>query len=212
MNIKKVFWILILILVIAGIVVVIFSVNNSNLTQKINSADDNTKKIGSIDKADITTNTVKEEVKLNTEYEKIELEDGTLYTLTGKEEKSDMIIGTNYFDTTITDIYYNPKNYLNKKIKIEGMYLLSGPNLPYTFVGRYALNTLCPTCPAGYSAIEFQLQGNIDRELKDEEDWIKIIGTLEKGNDETTNYQDYYYLKVLNLEIMNERGQDTVNN
>ena len=79
-------------------------------------------------------------------------------------------------------------------------------------VGRYSTNTLCPTCPAGYSVMEYQLQGNLDRNFEDEKDWIKIIGVLEKGNDETTNFQDYYYLKALNLEVMNERGEDKVNN
>ena len=56
------------------------------------------------------------------------------------------------------------------------------------------------------------LDGKIDKELKDEEDWIKVVGTLAKGNDETSSNQDYYYLKVLSLEIMNEKGKTTVNN
>ena len=63
-----------------------------------------------------------------------------------------------------------------------------------------------------YTKREYEFDGKIDKELVDEQTWIKIVGTLEKGNDETTDFQDYYYLKVLNLEIMNERGEDTVNN
>ena len=45
-----------------------------------------------------------------------------------------MVIGDNYFDTTINDIYYNADDYYNKNIQIEGMYF---ENSPYTFVGRY---------------------------------------------------------------------------
>lgn len=207
MNKKKILWIFVLLIVIIAIVVGIILMNNASQKQKI-SAEDNSKNLGNVEK----TNTVTEEIKANEQYEKIELEDGVLYTNTGKKEEADMVIGTNYYDTTITDIYYNPQNYMNKKIEIEGMFLVSDPNLPYTFVGRYSLNTLCPSCPAGFSVMEYQLQGDIDKELKNEEDWIKVIGTLEKGNDETSNYQDYYFLKVLNLEVMNEKGQDTVNN
>lgn len=207
MNKKKILWIFILLVVIFAIIVVIMSLNNSKQIQKT-TIDDNSKNLGTVDKSSTTI----EGLQSNEQYEKIELDDGILYTITGEKEESDMVIGTNYYDTTITDIYYNPQNYMNKKIEIEGMYLLSGPDLPYTFVGRYSLNTLCPSCPTGYSVMEYQLQGNIDIQLKDEEDWIKVIGTLEKGNDETSNYQDYYYLKVLNLEVMNEKGQTTVNN
>lgn len=207
MNKKKIFWIFILVIVIIGIIAVVLFMNNASSKQK-NSIDDNNKNLGSVDK----TNIVKEDAKVKEDYEKIELDDGILYTITGKKEEPDMVIGTNYYDTTITDIYYNPQNYTNKKIEIEGMYLLSDPTLPYTFVGRYSTNTLCPTCPAGYSVMEYQLQGNLDRNFEDEKDWIKIIGILEKGNDETTNFQDYYYLKALNLEVMNKRGEDTVNN
>lgn len=132
-----------------------------------------------------------------------------LYSLDGKKTKSDLVIGDNYYDTTINDIYLNPDNYMNKNIEIEGMYL---SNPPYTFVGRFSTSNLCPYCPTGLSYIEFVLDGKIDRNFTDEEDWIKIIGTLEKGNDESSAYQDYYYLKVINLEVMNEKGLDTVKN
>ena len=40
----------------------------------------------------------------------------------------------------------------------------------------------------------------------------QVIGKLKKGNDATSNFEDYYYISVENFEIMNERGQDTVNN
>ena len=40
----------------------------------------------------------------------------------------------------------------------------------------------------------------------------EVIGTLAVGNDITSNYTDYYYLKALSIEVMNEKGQETVNN
>ena len=103
----------------------------------------------------------------------------------------------------------NPDSYMNKNIEIEGMYF---ENLPYTFVGRYSTSNLCAYCPVGYSYLEYQLKGKIDRKFTEGLEWIKVIGTLAKGNDETSNYQDYYYLEVLSLEVMNKRGQETINN
>ena len=106
-------------------------------------------------------------------------------------------------------MFLNPENYMEKNIEIEGMYL---ENLPWTFVGRYSTSNVCVYCPEGYSYFEYQLKGKIDREFTAKEDWIKVIGTLAKGNDETSDYQDYYYIEVLSIEIMNERGLDTVTN
>ena len=207
MSKKKILWIILLIVVIIGVIVGVVLMNNASQKQKA-AAEDNSKSLGNVEKV----NTVTEVAKTDVKYEKLQLDDGVLYTSTGKKEEADMVIGTNYYDTTITDMYYNPQNYMNKKIEIEGMYLVSDPALPYTFVGRYSLNTLCPSCPPGYSVLEYQLQGNIDKELTNEVDWIKVVGILDKGNDETSNYNDYYFLKVLNLEVMNEMGQATVNN
>ena len=201
MNKKKILWILLLIVVIAAVVALI-AIVDSNLTNTTSSA--NTyKKDTNVSSTDIAiTNN-------STEYKKKELSDGTLYSIDGKEYKADIIIGDNYFDTTINDMYFNPDSYYNKNIQVEGMYL---QNLPYTFVGRYSTSNLCAYCPVGYSYVEYQLKGTIDREFTEEEDWIKIIGRLKKGNDASSYYQDYYYLEVLSLEVMNEKGKTTVNN
>jgi len=207
MSKKKLLWIAVLIIAIIGIVVAIVVMNNASQSQK-EAANDDSKNLAGANRT-ATENEVQENVS-NGEYTKIELDDGTLYTNTGKVEKADMVIGTNYFDTTITDIYYNPGNYQDKKIEIEGFYLTNGDGTPYTFVGRYSTNTLCPTCPSGYSVMEYQLDGKIDETFKEEDTWFKIIGELEEGYDEF--YGEYYYLNVLNLEIMKEKGEMTVNN
>ena len=39
--------------------------------------------------------------------------------------------------------------------------------------------------------------------------WIKLTGTLKKGRD---LFDEYYYIEANSFEVMNERGQDTVNN
>lgn len=145
----------------------------------------------------------------NAIYTKRDADDGVIYSVVDTDIKADFTLGDNYFDTTITDMYYNPTDYEGKVIEIEGMYMLSGD---FTFVGRYSTNSLCPTCPSGYSVMEFQIQGDLDYKFEEYKDWIKVIGTLEIGNDVTSNYMDYSYLRVISIEIMNERGNDTVNN
>lgn len=199
MSKKKILWILLLLIVIGGIIIGIKFIKpktDTDTNQVSNTFNKNSN--GEI----INENGDKE-------YQKVELEDGILYTLTGEKVNSDVVIPDNYFDTTINDLYLNSGNYENKNIEVEGLYF---ENLPYTFVGRYSESNLCPNCPTGYSFIEYQLDGKLDYKFTDEKEWIKVIGTLQKGNDETSNYEDYYYLKVISLEIMNKKGKDTVKN
>lgn len=207
MSGKKIVWIILLIAIIVAMVVgVVFARPKENNTS--NTADET---FGKSTENNASEKGVEENdsVRTNEAYQKIQLDDGILYSLTGEKVQADLVIGDDYFDTTISDIFLNPKNYENKTIQIEGLYFV---NDPYTFVGRYSNSNLCPDCPPGYSYLEYQLQGKMDAKLTDEKDWIKVVGTLDKGNDETSNYEDYYFLKVQTLEIMNERGQDTVNN
>lgn len=195
---KKIFWILLLIILVVGIIVGIKFIKPKTDTNQTSNAFN--ERSSSEEKTN--TNTDKE-------YKEIKLDDGVLYTLTGEKVSSDVVVGDNYFDTTINDMYLNYNNYKDKKIEIEGIYFI---NDPYTFVGRYSESNLCPNCPTGYSFIEYQLDGKLDYEFTDEKEWIKVIGTLQKANDETSNYEDYFYLKVISLEIMNKRGLETVKN
>ena len=202
MSKKKVLWTILLIVVIIAIIVLILVVNKNRVDK--NSSTNSNENTDTYNK-DVSTSNETVNTKSNeTEYKETQLSDGILYSKDGKQYKSDIVIGDNYFDTTINDMLLNPESYMNKNIEIEGMYL---ETLPYMFVGRYSTSSLCAYCPVGYSYFEYQLKGEIDREFTDEEDWIKIIGRLAKGNDETSNYQDYYYLEVLSLEVMNEKGQ-----
>ena len=197
---KKILWTVLLIVIIVGIMVGIKLIGPKSNAQ--------TNKIANEFNKNTDSKLLVEDNK-DKEYKRVELDDGILYTLNGEKEKSDIVVGDNYFDTTINDMFLNYDNYKDKKIEIEGIYFI---NDPYTFVGRYSESNLCPNCPAGYSYLEYQLDGNLDYEFTDEKEWIKVIGTLQKANDETSNYEDYFYLKVTNLEIMNKRGQETVKN
>lgn len=193
---EKIIYILMLVALIG---VVAFSVVKMN--NKKNQ--DNTNQIATNKNQDISTGNQEKKETI-----KKELNDGILYSVEKEEVNADVVIGDNYFDTQINDMMFNPETYYGKNIEIEGFYLESEP---YTFVGRYSTASLCPYCAAGYSYIEYQWEGDpIDLEV--EKSWIKVVGTLEKGNDETSYNQDYFYIKVKTIEVMNEKGQDTVNN
>ncbi len=211
---KKILWIILLVVILGAM---IFGISVAR-KKETNVATTNTENFGKTTeiKNETFTNTFAIDTSNTTTasnsspaYQKTKLNDGTLYSKDGKQYKADMVISEKFYDTTINDIWTNPNSYLGKTIEIEGMYL---ENSPYTFVGRYSTSNLCPNCPPGYSYFEYQLDGDLDLKLTDEKEWIKVIGTLEVGNDESTDFTDFYYLKVLSLEVMNKSGNKTINN
>ena len=205
MSKNKIIWIIVLIVIVGlGVGILINAqpqTNDNNTTNQVESRKTDKKNNTSIETENNESTESKETVITK-------LEDGTLYSLSSEKVKADYIVGDNYFDTQITDMMMNYNSYKGKKIEIEGMYL---ENLPYVFVGRYSTSNLCPTCPAGYSYMEYEWDGE-KIELEDEKTWIKVIGTLQVGNDETSDYQDYYYIKAISIEVMDKWGKDTVNN
>ncbi|MBR6034123.1 MAG: hypothetical protein IKP28_05275 [Clostridia bacterium] len=204
MKNKKVIYIVLLIVAIAGII---------GLIVFFNGATENRDKIANTEVNlgnKVTTNTVAEKKQTtNTETKGTTItqqSDGTLYTVENGLEKVDIVIGDNLFDTQLSDINLNFSTYEGKTIEIEGMYMI---NAPYTFVGRYSTSNLCQYCPQGYSYFEYEWKGEKIPNLIDEIQWLKIKGILTQGSDE---YGEYYYIDAKSIEVMNERGQDTVNN
>lgn len=200
---KKVVLIAALVIVIIGIIWV--AVNSSSGKKETKTGNSNKISVNKSNSSQVSeSNTTKTNTGMK-DVKKTELSDGVLYSLVDEEVKPDIVIGDNYFDTQIADININFNNYEGKTIEIEGYHLTNGP---YTFVGRYSLSNLCPDCPAGYSYFEYEWDGKEKINIKEEDDWIKVIGKLKRGNDGT----EYYYIDVLSLEIMNEKGLDTVSN
>lgn len=200
MNKKKIIWIVLLVAFISIVTLVVMKIKPKDTENKTTSS-----VVSRNSASGESKNSEEKQVKVT----KTELEDGTLYSFTDEEIIPDIVLTDNYFDTTINDMMLNYNTYKGKKIQIEGMYMESGP---YTFVGRYSTSNICATCPQGYSYMEYILQDKIDANLVDEDTWIKVIGTFSRGRDATSNFEDYYYLKVLSIEVMNEKGQETVNN
>lgn len=67
---------------------------------------------------------------------------------------------------------------------------------------------MCPNCPTGYSYFEYEWNGDKEIPAEVEESWIKVKGTLKRGNDG----EEYYYIDVAEIEVMNQKGLETVSN
>ncbi len=200
MDNKKIGLIALLVIIVAIVAIVL--VNSNEKQEKKTSGVTTINDISGNEQASIGSQTK--------EMKKTTLEDGTLYTATNMEEitNPEIVLGDNYFDTTVADINLNFDSYANKTIQVEGMYISSES---YTFVGRYSTSNLCADCPQGFSYIEYEAKSDNLPTLTSEQDWIKIKGILKKEYDPSIK-SDYYYIDVASLEVMNERGQDTVSN
>ena len=218
---KKIIWTILLLIVIAIVVILAIILKprdkskDNMVTKKVTKNVDKKQeeKENNGNSSDNSENN-NEGKKLKEEYIRKELKEGILYSKTGEKITADKIIPTEYFDTTINDMYVCPDKYENKNIEIEGLFLTSDNE---TFVGRISTVTTCPYCAGGFSYLEYKFDGKIKEELKDQDTWIKVIGTWEKekvnyGTEEHPYYDDNYYLKVKTIEVMHKKGQTTIKN
>lgn len=215
---KRALYLIIFIVAIAGVVGLVIFFNNAteNRDAKIADAANNLggRASSATTKETNTTNTTNTSTNTTTakkDTTKTELDDGTLYQNGEALEKIDIVVGDNMYDTQITDFNLNFKEYEGKTVEIEGMYMENKnevTNSKYTFVGRYS-NVPSQCCPQGYSYFEYEWKGDQTPRLVDEISWIKVTGTLKKGRD---LYSEYIYIDANSIEVMNERGMDTVNN
>ena len=218
---KKIIWTILLLIVIA-IVVILATIlkprdksKDNMVTKKVTKNVDKKQEENNNNNNNNNNNDNNNEGKKSKEeYIRKELKEGILYSKTGEKITADKIIPTEYFDTTINDMYVCPDKYENKNIEIEGLFLTSDNE---TFVGRISTVATCPYCAGGFSYLEYKFDGKIKEELKDQDTWIKVIGTWEKekvnyGTEEHPYYDDNYYLKVKTIEVMHEKGQTTIKN
>ena len=205
MDKKRIIYGILFVVVVLGIVGLIVFFNNA--TENRDKVANTTTSIGN----KTTDNTEAASAKKETVQATVtELDDGTLYQVGEPLQNIDMVIGDNLYDTQIADININFSQYSGKTIEIEGMYM---QNMDYTFVGRFSTSNLCPTCPQGVSYFEYEWDGDQTPKLTDTVSWIKVKGTLASGRDFIEGeFVPYYYIKANSIEVMNERGIDTVNN
>lgn len=200
---KRIIYVIIFVVVVLGVIGLVVFFNNATTNRDETS---NKVKIGSKTESTNTTEAITTIKKETVEATVTELDDGTLYQVGEPLQNIDLIIGDKFFETQINDIYINTTQYLGKTIEIEGLYYKDPYG--YTIVGRYSNANLCQYCQ-GFPNLEYEWNGNQTPPLVNDVTWIKLKGTLTRGEDD---YGEYYYIAANSLEVMNERGIDTVNN
>lgn len=114
-------------------------------------------------------------------------------------------ISEKMFIAQCNDVYLNPDDYQGKLIQIEGIYMSytdSDSGNAYHYVMRYG-----PGCCGndGTAGFEFIYDG----EMPKQEDWIEVIGTVEKVKENDT---EYIVLRASKVTVLNVRGAEFVNN
>lgn len=114
-------------------------------------------------------------------------------------------INEKMFIAQCNDVYLNPDDYQGKAIKLEGIYCtykdLDNVNA-YHYVMRYG-----PGCCGndGSAGFEFLYDG----EMPKPDDWIEVIGTVEKVMEDDV---EYIVLRASKVTVLDIRGEEFVSN
>jgi len=110
------------------------------------------------------------------------------------------------FISQVNDVYLNPEDYLGKTIKLEGLFKMEqGYDKSYCFVLRYG-----PGC-CGYDGnVGFEVSWNKDKEkpYPGEDSWVEATGELKTYEED--GYNEFLYLDLVSLNVLDKRGQETV--
>jgi uncharacterized membrane protein YcgQ (UPF0703/DUF1980 family) len=110
------------------------------------------------------------------------------------------------FISQVNDVYLNKDDYLGKKIKLEGLFKMAqGNERAYCFVLRYG-----PGC-CGYDGnVGFEVAWDKEKEkpYPGEDSWVEATGELKMYEED--GYNEFLYLDLISLNVLNKRGMDTV--
>ncbi|MDR2098250.1 MAG: hypothetical protein LBP37_07005 [Spirochaetaceae bacterium] len=111
------------------------------------------------------------------------------------------------FIAQTNDIYLNPEEYMGRRIKLEGLFksdMYVGSDVNYRFVLRYG-----PGCCGYDGSAGFEVSWPKDRDAAypAEDDWVEAVGVLDSYEEDG---YPYLYLSLESLEVMDERGAETV--
>ncbi len=109
------------------------------------------------------------------------------------------------FIAQCNDVYLNPDDYRGKAIRLEGMYdsfTDSTDGTVYHYVTRNS-----PGCCGADGSIGFEFL--YDGETPQLNDWIEVIGTVEKM---TVGESEYIVLRATKVTVLDVRGAEFVNN
>jgi len=128
---------------------------------------------------------------------------------TKKSEVSNdiIVIKEKMFISQVNDIYLNAEDYLGKTIKLQGIFKEEQPyeGDPYCFVLRYG-----PGCCGFDGNVGFEIKWDETRAqpFPKEDAWIETIGVLKQYEED--GYDQYLYLDLISLNVLNKRGAEIV--
>jgi uncharacterized membrane protein YcgQ (UPF0703/DUF1980 family) len=126
-------------------------------------------------------------------------------TACGKSYSNELIIREKFFIAQINDIYANPKNYLGKTIKYEGIFDIYsvGKDKKFYTVFRYGPGCCGPDAYAGFEIV----WDDKNKEYPKPNDWVEVVGVLE-------NYEvdkiKFLRIRLLSVAVLEKRGKEIV--
>jgi uncharacterized membrane protein YcgQ (UPF0703/DUF1980 family) len=124
------------------------------------------------------------------------------------ESNKDIIeIKEKMFIAQVNDVYLNSEDYLEKTIKLEGLFKLEqyyDRDEPYCFVIRYG-----PGCCGydGNAGFEVAWEGDRKKPYPDVDSWVEATGILKTYEED---FMEYLYLDLSSLTVLNKRGAEFV--
>lgn len=116
-------------------------------------------------------------------------------------QKEKIIVKEDTFKEQLDSILFNIEELEGSEIEIEGFYM----NLYGTdFVSRYG-----PGCCVDDDYIYMRFIYDEELNIKEVDDWIRVIGTITTKYDEASKVT-YIYIDADNIEVLEERGNDTI--
>ena len=111
------------------------------------------------------------------------------------------------FATQVQDVYNNAEDYLGKTIKLEGLFKQEQTHdgKTYCYVLRYS-----PGCCGydGNASFEIKWDESKAQPFPKEDAWIETIGVLKQYEED--GYDQYLYLDLISLNVLNKRGAEIV--
>jgi hypothetical protein len=112
------------------------------------------------------------------------------------------LIRERFFLTQVDAIYRNPKSYLGRTIKLEGIMGVYGKgDKKMHYVYRYG-----PGCCGADGTVGFQI--NWDKDYPKEDAWVEVCGVLEEYRDK--NNIKYLRIQLSELKVLQKRGKELV--
>lgn len=125
-----------------------------------------------------------------------------------KAEEEDLIdIREKLFVSYVNEIYINAEDYLGRTIRLEGMFKedrdAANPEKSHAFV--YRIGPGCCSTDGATCGFEFRWDGPMPQD----NDWIRVTGTLESYRSEDPEDELYYLrLAATSVEVLDSRGAE----